>query len=53
MRRSLRSSLVLAVLLAGLIVGGEPISGQPKGDGYARLVALFKEWRAFQQAEAR
>ena len=49
MRRSLRSSLVLAVLLAGLFVGGEPISGQPKGDGYAKLVALFEEWRAFQR----
>ena len=50
MRRSLRSSLVLAgALLVGLLVGGEPISGQPKGDGYAKLVALFEEWRAFQR----
>ena len=50
MRRSVQSSLVLAgALLVGVLVGGEPISGQPKGDGYAKLVALFEEWRAFQR----
>jgi len=50
MRRSFQSSLVLAgVLLAGLLVGGEPLLGQAQADGYAKLVALFEEWRAFQR----
>jgi hypothetical protein len=50
--RSVVSSLILVTaLVTGLLVGGQRVLGQAQkdGGGYAKLVGLFEEWRAFQR----
>ena len=45
-----RGALVLiAVLVTASSVGRLTLSGRSQADGYAKLVALFEEWRAFQR----